>query len=384
MKIMATLMLSSACLVAGFAAQAEPVVAYDDAQVIEVLPAVSGGRAQERQLRRAWAANPSDEAVATALARHELEQARSEGDPRRAGQALAALQAWPDPASAPDDVLLLRATVEQYLHEFDNSAAHLELLVHRKPQSAQAWLTLATVRRVQGRYVESSRACAALGSAGAWLYAQACLAENEGLLGHVQRARQALTVLLAAPRLDAGTKNWLWTSMAELEARAGRPAESEAAYRHALAAQHDSYTVLSFADFFILRSRDADALALLASEPRSDAVLLRLAIAGTRARSRTAGPDAQEMRERMQQAALRPGAFDTHAREQAMFALWVDQQPQRALQLARRDVRIQREALDLIVFAQAARAAGQLDALHEMDSIRKNMGFHDERLDALL
>jgi len=47
-------------------------------------------------------------------------------------------------------------------------------------------------------------------------------------------------------------------------------------------------------------------------------------------------------------------------------------------------VGVPREALDLIVFAQAARAAGQLDALHEMDSIRKNMGFHDERLDALL
>src|SRR5437762_10806273 len=135
--------LASLCAVV----HGEVLVPRSDAQVVEVLPAVSGDRAEERRLRREWAADPGDARKAVALARRQLEQARADGDPRRAGQALAALQAWPDPAKAPDDVLLMVATIEQYLHDFDASAKHLLRLVERQPRHAQAWLTLATVRR---------------------------------------------------------------------------------------------------------------------------------------------------------------------------------------------------------------------------------------------
>src|SRR5215831_11443914 len=127
-------------------AVAAPVNPVDDAEVVEVLPATSASR-EERQWRRELAARPRDAAVATAAARHWLGYARDQGDPRFAGQALAALETWPDPATAPDDVLLMQATVEQYLHEFDAAATKLERLVQRSPRNAQAWLTLATIWR---------------------------------------------------------------------------------------------------------------------------------------------------------------------------------------------------------------------------------------------
>jgi hypothetical protein len=64
-------------------------------------------------------------------------------------------------------VLLLRATLEQYLHEFDAAVAHLRLLLARpgSERQSQAWLTLATVLRVQGRYAESDAACGNVGGA---------------------------------------------------------------------------------------------------------------------------------------------------------------------------------------------------------------------------
>jgi hypothetical protein len=365
-------------------AHGEPLVAHSDAQVVEVLPAVSGDRAEERRLRREWAADPRDAQKAVALARRQLEQARADGDPRRAGQALAALQAWPDPLKAPDGVLLMVATIEQYLHEFDASAKHLLRLVERQPRHAQAWLTLATVRRVQGRYADSDQACEGVANAGAALHARACRAENDGLRGDVDAARAVLRRLADAPRLDAATRAWLLTTLAELEARAGRAPEAEAAYRAALSSQRDGYATMSYADFLIRQQRFDDALLALKDEPRTDAVLLRLAIAGTRAHAASAARDAREMRERMALANLRPDARTTHAREQAMFALWVDGTPQRALQLARSNMRHQREPLDLLVLAEAARAVGQPAALREADTIRKDMGLHDQRLDALL
>ena len=382
-RLLTTIVLAAA-LMQAHAAGATPIVPANDAEVIETLPAVAGNRAEERKIKRELAANPRDAKLAAATARHYLEQARELGDPRFAGQAQAALQAWPEPAAAPTEVLLMQATVQQYLHEFEPAAHKLELLLKREPREAQAWLTLATVRRVQGRYADSDVACASLGRLGAALYATACQAENDGLRGQVDIARVALKGLLATPRLPMATRGWLFTTLAELEARSGQPDDAEAAYRSALEAQADSYATMSFADFLIERGRDADALDQLKGQRRTDAMLLRLAIAGTRANTPEAARDAREMRERISLANLRPDAKVFHAREQAMFALWVDKQVPRALALARSNVTQQREPLDLLVLAQAARAAGQSAALRETETLLNEIGLRDQRIAALL
>ena len=375
---------SAAALMLAAAVHATPIVPTSDAEVIETLPAAAGNRADERRLRRELAANPQNAKSAAAIARQYLEQAREQGDPRFAGQALAALQAWPEPASAPTEVLLMQATVQQYLHEFDAAAHKLELLLKREPRDAQAWLTLATVRRVQGRYAQSDAGCAELERLGAGLYAGACQAENDGLRGQFDTARTALKRLVATPRLPADTRNWLLTTLAELEARDGQVADAETTYRAALDARPDAYTTMSYADFLIGLGRDADALAQLKDQRRTDAVLLRLAIAGTRAGTADGARDASEMRERITLANQRPDAKVFHAREQAMFALWVDQQPQRALALARVNVQQQREPLDLLVLVQAARASGQAAPLREAERAVKDLGLSDRRIAALL
>jgi predicted Zn-dependent protease len=318
------------------------------------------------------------------VARRYLEQARAQGDPRFAGLAVAALQRWTDPASAPDDVLLLQATLDQYVHAFDAAAAKLERLLQRQPRQPQAWLTLATVRRVQGRYAESDVACRRLAGLGAGLHAAACVAENESLRGRDDAARASLQRLIATPRLDDSTRGWLLTTLAELEERAGAVDAAGAAWRAALKADRTPYAVLGYADYLIHQERFADALALLAAEPRTDGVVLRRAIAGARSGVAPGGADAAEMRERIALANQRPEAQSFHGREQAMFALWVEREPQRALALARENVRHQREPLDLLLLAQCARATGDPAALREVEQLRREVGLADRRIGALL
>lgn len=366
------------------AAQAAPIVPASDSEVIETLPGGGAGQHEARRLRRALLSQPRDAKSALQLAERLMSQAREFEDPRLAGQAMAALQAWSDPAAAPAEVLLMQATVKQYLHDFDGSAQLLERLLQRDPRQPQAWLTLATVRRVQGRYADSDRACAQLPALGAALHGSACLAENEALRGAFDSARNRLQRLAADPRLDGGTRNWLLTSLAQLEERAGRVAAADAAFKAALAALTDGYSLIAYADFLIGQRRDGDALVLLREQPRSDGVLLRLAIAGTRSQTARAADDAREMRERIAQANLRPQAQGVHAREQALFALWVDADPQRAVALARGNLRLQREPIDLLVLAQAAVAARQPAALREAEALTREIGLHDRRLDALL
>ena len=367
-------------------AQAVPIKPVSDDEVIEVLPAVPGGRAEQKRLRKALAEQPRDAALALTVARRYLEQAHESGDPRFAGMAMAALEPWSDEATMPDDLLMMRATVQQYLHQFDDSVRILERLLARpsgKGQS-QAWLTLATVRRVQGRYTDSDAACTQLARTGAALHARACMAENAALRGDVDRARAVFMLLLSNPREPAATQAWLNTSLAELEQRAGNGPAAEAGFKRALALAPDSYTRLAYADLLIERRRPAEALALLAGEARSDTVLLRLAIAGTQARSATAAADVAEMRERIALANQRPEAKVFHGREQAMFALAVENDPDRALALARGNVAQQREPLDLLVLAQAARASGRADALQEAKRLTSEMGLVDRRIQALL
>ena len=364
-------------------AHAEPLNPQRDSDVIEVLPA-GGSAAEDRKLRRLWASQPTDATTAVSLARRYLSRARELGDPRYAGQALAVLQGWPDPKTAPDDVLLLQATLQQYLHEFEFSAGHLELLVARRPEHAQAWLTLATVRRVQGRYAESNVACQGLLATGVRLESQACLAENASLLGDNEGARRSLQQLLEPPRLPSSTRAWLLTTLAELELRDGQPVAAETAFKQALEVENGGYTLLTYADFLFEQKREEEALALLLPQPRTDAVMLRLAMVGARLNTPNAAVDARVVREAMAQANLRPEARSTHAREQAMFALWVEAKPAAALALARENVRRQREPLDLLVLAHAARASGDANAIREADQLRKEMGLHDQRLDALL
>ena len=136
-------LLLGSCLVSG--ARAEPIKPLRDDEVIDVLPGAAGGRREERTARRALAAAPRDPVLAVAMAKRYLDQAHEQGDPRFAGMAMAALAGWTDPVSMPADVLLMKANLQQYLHEFDASVRSLEALLARpglppQPQVDQVFL----------------------------------------------------------------------------------------------------------------------------------------------------------------------------------------------------------------------------------------------------
>lgn len=378
----------AALALAAFATHAVPRMPASDDEVVETLPVVAGWSVEQRRLRRELAQRPNDEATAIAAASTYLDLAREQGDARYAGYAMGALQAWEatPPAQTPPAVLVMRATVAQFLHDFDGAEATLRMALARRPNDAQAWITLATILRVRGRYNESDAACRSLGRSGPAFYGVACLAENAGLRGNHADARQALQALLADPALrdadKAGTRQWLLTSVAEVEELAGRQAEADAAYRKAVAAQRSGYLLLAYSDYLQRVGRHAEIPKLLANEARSDAVLLRLAIAGAAARDKSAQAEADELRQRFEAAALRPGTTALHAREEAMFALDVQNDPKRALELARLNLRLQREPIDFLVFARAASAASDTTARDEVKALMQQIGLKDARVDA--
>ena len=348
------------------ATRAAPIVPTHDGQVIERLPAVA----------RATAAD--DLATALRESRALLDAGRRDGDPRLAGRALARLLRWASDPRAPADVVLLLADTEQHLHHFNPATARLQSLVERDPRQPQAWLMLATLHRVQGRYTESDAACRALVQLRAEPYGAACTAENLALKGEFDTARRQLQALIGQAG-GLGTRAWLWTTLAELEQRAGRAAASDQAWKQSLAAARDSYAAIAYADFLLDQQRPREAWVLLQPEQRSDAALLRLAIAARRAGLPEARVLETELRERFAQADQRRGPSG-HDRERALMALDIEGDAGAALRAARANVEHQREPLDLLLLARCAAAAGDAAAANEARALARQIGLHDARL----
>lgn len=378
-----------ACMWVGVGvAQAEPWQPRSDQEVVETLPLASAARKEAARAQHALQQSPTDGPLAVAAAARYLALAREQGDARYAGLALGALRAWPAGQAAPTEVLVMRATVSQYLHDFDGAAALLRQALLQDPRHAQAWLTLATVRRVQARLADADAACGELVRLGQAMHGRACLAENQSLRGEHEAARQALVALIDAPAVraasGAGMRQWLLTTLAEAHERAGQAAQAQAAWQQALALGPHPYVQMAYADFLLQQGRAAEVLALLKGQTENDAALLRLCIAGRQLQLPQAEAWVKAMQERLSASASRPGGAQVHAREQARFALHVLRQPEQALSLARQNLSLQRESADLLVFAQAADAQPRADlaqaARQELAQWTQTWGMQDARL----
>ncbi|MDT7835275.1 tetratricopeptide repeat protein [Aquabacterium sp. OR-4] len=363
------LALAGACAGLPVAQAGQPVLPSHDGQVLERLPA-----------RMALGAS-RDAQAARADARQLLEQARALGDPRPAGQALARLAPWRHDAGAPPALLVTLAEVEQYLHRFDDAVRRLDGVLQRDPAQPQAWLMLAALHRVQGRLADAERACQALQALRAQPWAAACAAEGQGLRGEFDAARERFNGLLQRSS-DAGTRGWLYTSLAELEQRAARPEAADSAWQQAVATDGALYARIGRADFLLDQGRAAEAWDLLRDAPDADGVLLRRAIAAQRSGRPEAARLARTVRERQAQADQRPGG-NGHERERSLQLLALERQPCAAWQAAQRNVALQREAIDLLLLHRAAQACGRAEALAEARATAQRTGLVDLRREAL-
>ncbi|MGK5065909.1 hypothetical protein [Janthinobacterium sp. RT4P48] len=356
MKIAISLLC--ACLPA--LALAAPYTPKDGGAVIEQLPRRADATQLElRALRQQLNTTPQDLALASGLAQRYIGLARSETDPRYLGYAQAALAPWWRQATPPVPVRLLRATILQSTHQFGPALQDLDAVIAQEPGNGQAWLTRATVLTVQGDYAQATASCARLSALTTQLVTVTCIANVASVTGRAASSERLLDLTLqrsagAAPELES----WALTLLAEMATRRGETALAEARYKKALARQpRDSYLLGAYTDFLLDQRRPQEVVTLLKDQQRIDALLLRHALAlqalpGQQAPFQAAKA---ELAARFH-AAMQRG--DTvHQREQARFALFLQQDLPAALQLAQKNWAIQKEVPDMRILLEAALAA---------------------------
>ncbi|SEI28551.1 tetratricopeptide repeat protein [Paraburkholderia hospita] len=344
---------------------AKPYVPESDAVVLEHLPEKNDpALAQLKRMRATLMMDPRNLNLAVSVARRALEAGRRLGDPRFFGQAQAALAPWWGGEDVPPAALLLRATLKQSQHDFEGSIADLDRLLAAHPALAQARLTRATVLAVRGRYADALHDCEQLKGHVVPIVLIGCDATSASLTGNAAGAYGALVQVLAQGVGNLDVREWASTLAAEIAARRGDFDAAERHFRDALALDpRDAYLQGAYADFLLDRGRPRELLPLLRDATKNDALLLRLALAEQQL------PELRESfavhREDLSvrfDAARRRGD-SLHRREEARFRLTVEHDAKVALNLARENWLVQREPSDLRILIEAARAAGDADAL---------------------
>ncbi len=379
-------LLATTLLLLPLAAAAAPFVPADEMAVLEQIPGAGDASGLElRRLNAALSQSPTDLGLAERVARQDIAEARSLGDPRYLGRAEAALAPWPIGPSTPTSVLLLRGIMLQSNHDFTASLAALRRVVAAQPAAAQAWLTLAAVHQAQANYPAALQDCGQLATHTLGLAPDVCTASAMALTGHAPLALRALGISLAQNAAEAKATPpvavWAISLQAETAERLGDDS-AEGHYRAALAIDpHDPYLLGAWSDWLLDHHRPQDVIALLSGETRIDPLLLRLALAEQAVGSPMTASHVADLAARFETSRLRGDTV--HRREEARFVLHLQQQPRRALALARTNWDVQREPADARILLEAALAAGQPAAADPVHAWLVGNAVQDRLLSAL-
>jgi predicted Zn-dependent protease len=316
--------------------EGQPYVPASDGVVLETLTASAPARP----------ADSLDEATAVTRARELItESRRRSGDPRLLGQAKAVLAKWWNEPTPPAEVRLLRATLKQSMHDFEGSLVDLDALVAERPDDGQAWLTRATVLTVVGRYDDALASCAHLTARP--LEQTVCAAGPRALRGELSQALESLQSLAGGG--DAATVAWVLSVQGELLRWKGDDAEAAKVLRRSLElASDDGYTRSLLAELELDAGRDEAVRALYTGRELNDSELLWVVLAKDETRR-------DELAGRV--AANRQRGETLHRREESRYALRVEHDVTRALELAVANWAQQREVADARVLLEAAAAA---------------------------
>lgn len=369
---------------AGAAGQTDPYVPQSDATVLEHLPSTSDPRVRHFEvLKRLAQAQPGQLQPALALADAYLDYGRDTGDARYLGRAEAIIAPWIARQPAPDDALVVEATIMQSRHEFVEAKRILESVVQRNPGNTQAWLTVSSVYLIQGEMDKAEAACKKIADAGP-LVAAGCMGAWSAVNGKARQSLDSIEAILEASRSQSPTlQAWGHGLMADAAMYLGLTDRADAEFRQALQfAPGDNFLLADYGDFLLDQGRPKEALALTRGYSQSDTSFLRQVIAEAALKLPAAQADIATMASRFRDLEKR-GDSHLYAREEALFVLELQNDPARALQLARDNWSNQRAPKDASIYLEAALAAGKPEAAKDVVDFLDKTGLEDPKIRVL-
>lgn len=310
-----------------------------------------------RALQAKLKAHPHDLKTALALSQIYVTYGRGLGDAHYAGYAFSTIAPWMRENPPPPKVLVMHATILQYLHKFNAAQAELKKALAREPGLANGWLTVAFTALVQGQYGLANHACVKVTSSGGPFLGLICTATLRSYTGHAEQGYEILkTDQGGGPKVPVAIKAWIQGLLAFSAERLNMTKDVDQHYRKALSyLPNDNFLLVNYSDFLLDQHRPGEVIKLLQGHTTSDTAFLRLALAEQAVKSPALGRYTWDMAARF--AALQMRGDQIYGREQARFTLYMEHDPQGALKLAVRNWEVQRAPKDIRIYLEAALAA---------------------------
>ncbi|KAA1174297.1 hypothetical protein FWJ25_08650 [Marinobacter salinexigens] len=296
-----------------------------------------------------------------------IKQARASGDPRFLGYADRLFQQVPD-EDINDRLRVLRATLAQSLHRFEDARADLNRVLADttdRSQRIQARLTLANLELVQGRYTQSLNHCQSLDALYPGLVADSCRALVQARTGDAPKAYRWLSQQLATTSSTNPVERvWAEGTLAEIAAQQGLDSTADHWSNVITDNPDDLYARAQLADWLLMNERFEEVLTLTSGYEQVDALSVIRVITLKKAGDPGFTALAQTLRERFEEAQWRGSLL--HKREFSRFKLDVEGQTDIALKYALENWQTQREPLDTRLALRAAMAGQSSSALTEL------------------
>lgn len=357
--------LAPLCFAFAFPANAQLAparVPTDPLEVLEELPPGFSRANARRPGRRAPTAQIADL----------LALAASTGDMRLAARAERLLQDYPGNSSDPD-VLRARAFVAQHDHRFDEAISLLDRLVAADPRDGDALLARAQIHLVQGALQHAGRDCAALSLGVDATLGTLCTASLSLRRGrYASAARLAERARAGAGANSAELRRYILVLRGEIASRAGEPAADRWFQQALQLAPRDVRTLAAFARHLRRSNRPADVETMLRGAPVTDGLLLERALAAKALRRSNATALAAAVDRRF--ARSRAVGETPELRDEAEYMLTLRADPDRALALALKNFRTQRDAEDVDLLVRSATAARRPAATRELEQWARASG----------
>lgn len=261
-------------------------------------------------------------------------------------------------AAPPPDLMILRAVLKQYFHDFEGALVDLNALLDRNPGNMQAWLIKGNTEIILGRYESADASCKHLSGSVQPMLAALCSSRIMALTGNQDKALDLQRLFINRFATEKSLQQWSLSIAAETAIQLGDNKQAERFFRRALAIPpRDPFTLKSYSDLMLSQKRYAEVVDLLRSEQGDDGLLLRLAIAAGKVDDVSLAAKTRGMMEsRLEAARLRGSRL--HELDEAIFHLELGGDYNAALVLAKRNWQTQKSLDDLRLLARAGVKAG--------------------------
>lgn len=328
-----------------------------------------------------WRSNPKDLNLATETARTAILGALSQGDLRWLGNAKAMLDPWWTNPALPADTLFVRALIRQGVHDFEGALTDLDAAIAKDPSSPETWAWRFAIYMVKADIPKARAECAAIGARFGQTEQSSCNAVLLYRTGSPQQAIPELERLARHPDYQGqNAQEWLAFHRGEARRVAGDRAGARKiweAYLKTGATAHGIRVAL-----IELLNRDQDYIAAWKHNersPRSDALLVAAVETALALKNGQAPALIAEFQQRVTQQTAR--GDKTHERPHIKFAVAIQKDARKALEMAKLSWKNEREPTDALLYARAAIESNAADQASELLQWQSSTGYREPELD---